>query len=182
MKTNLIKSFMKAGIFPLNPNSIDRSRILNNYMPIVISSSSLSIDMTINSQIEPIRTEITTPISMIDDPIVFPHQPMVDDTSITEPIVTGFVSTSEAVLALNKIIQKTSLDEDDGNDGDDNNDNDDDEYIPTVNISSSNLHSTLNANDKRKKRFRKIIHFDTSDEEGKTQIFTMNCSKQSIFF
>ena len=29
-KTNLIKSFMKAGIFPFKPNSIDRSRILNN--------------------------------------------------------------------------------------------------------------------------------------------------------
>ena len=29
-KTNIIKSFMKTGMFPLNPASIDRVKILNN--------------------------------------------------------------------------------------------------------------------------------------------------------
>jgi hypothetical protein len=38
-KNNIIKSFMRTGIFPLNPNSIDHSRILQNNESVVDSSS-----------------------------------------------------------------------------------------------------------------------------------------------
>jgi len=38
-KNNIIKSFMRTGIFPLNPNSIDHSHILQNNESVVDSSS-----------------------------------------------------------------------------------------------------------------------------------------------
>ena len=64
-KTNLIKSFMRSGVFPLNPNAIDRSKILKNNSQVSTSSSihiTPSTNPPVNSSDE---TDSVPPINVV---------------------------------------------------------------------------------------------------------------------
>ena len=73
-KTNLVKSFMKAGIFPFNPDSINRSRIIKNNANVDTHVSSITIT--------PINDNQTSTIV---------------DTS-SQPTNSSFTSSHQAIL------------------------------------------------------------------------------------
>ena len=167
-KTNLIKSFMKAGIFPFKPNSIDRSRILNNKTNIDKNISSIATVTANNNQASRIQSE-----------------------SSTQPIINSFATSHEAIASLDRILEDTKStcsDIEALNDRADNDDNED-EYLPSKlnfhtskSTTSSNRQSkpqpdktAVMKNDlpdllpqekKRKRKFSTIIGFDTSEEDG----------------
>ncbi|CAF1610896.1 unnamed protein product, partial [Rotaria magnacalcarata] len=118
-KTNIIKSFMKAGVFPFNPNSIDRSRILKSKVDIDKNQSTVPTD-TANNNNKVSRVQQST----------------------TQAINNSFATSHQAIASLNRILEDTksigSSDEDPHDQTEDDDDNDDDdEYLP----SKSNFHS-----------------------------------------
>lgn len=180
-KTNVIKSFMKAGIFPFNPNSIDRSRILKN-----------------NTDIE--KTTLKVPISSVNND----QASTIQNPSDSQAMMNSFATSHQAIASLDRILKDTTSnndtiedfngcanddhDDDDDDEDEDQDDDQDDEYIPPKpNVNSSKSTSSNKQNKvqshkitttkdhpsvllpekkKRKSKFSTIIGFDTS-EEGK---------------
>jgi hypothetical protein len=107
MKTNLLKSFIKAGIFPFNPNSIERSRIMKNNTNVDKYKSSVSTNSANDNQ----TTTINIPSS---------HQ----------ATTSSFTSSHQAIATLDRVLEETKsinsdiedLNDDEGDAGNDLND------------------------------------------------------------
>ncbi|CAF4627833.1 unnamed protein product [Rotaria sp. Silwood2] len=180
-KTNIVKSFMKTGIFPLNPTSIDWSKILQDKTSMDISSSTDATTTCFNDQMNKSNSRSIFNISNVPDNN--------NDSSITDPsinniliptatITSDFDSSPQAISALDRVLDETTLD----------NYDEDEDYLPNCSISTSMHTMTLSNNrqsrSKRKstsqhqqsitlqpsyrsKKIRpKVIGIDTSDEEG----------------
>jgi hypothetical protein len=178
-KTNLIKSFMKAGIFPYNPNSINRSRIIKNNANVDTHTSSITI-IPLNDN----QTSTTV------------------DTS-SQPSNSSFTSSHQAITILNEILDQTKSNNDDvvnlnddqetddegenkdegehKNENEDKNEDDDEEedeeYVPSTSTSTQSSITSFNEKyyqssslqQQKKKRKRKgssIIGFNTSEEHS----------------
>lgn len=169
-KANLIKSFMKSGIFPLNPHAIDHSRIIQGNSSNFLSSSNIldddassNLDVHHSSSIE-IRSSTTT--------------------TTLDP---SFSSSHQAIATLERIIEETATDEIDMNRIDENSNTFDDHPNSNTFTSSSKPTSSTrrksnsinlgvsngsNKNSKRKRKSVTMMGFDTStddedDDDGK---------------
>jgi len=173
-KTNLVKSFMKAGIFPFNPDSINRSRIIKNNANVDTHVSSITIT--------PINGNQTSTIV---------------DTS-SQPTNSSFTSSHQAITILNEILDITkpnnddivNLNDDQGADDEGENkdegehknedgdeEDEDEEYVPSGSTSTQSSIRSFNEKhyqssslqQQKKKRKRKrpsIIGFNTSEEDS----------------
>jgi hypothetical protein len=195
IKTNIVKSFMKAGVFPFNPKSINRSRILKNNAS-VDSRSSISVTYSINTSNnnQTINTsnnnQTTNPSSSnnlgtLNDNshALNNYPPMTNVVSSSRPIVSSFTSSHEAIGALDQLIEETK-----SNDSSHVEDDDDEEYFPSKSSFASSIttsstkkqksqptnslamkrhqSTSTQQNKKRKILASKIIGFDSSDEDG----------------
>ena len=191
-KTNLVKSFMKAGVFPFNPNSIDRSRILKTNNNIAKSSSSISTTMpTVNpdnsssegGDISPINTNHR----ITSDQLSMPNN------TFSKSSKSGFSSSHEAISALDQILQQTVSNDNDDDDEDPDFLPNDDHNLSPIDVSSSIKHNsrvkqstnTMSSSEvhpsqqqgKRKKGSTRLISFDTSDEDGTLSLAQLTSSK-----
>ncbi|CAF3877399.1 unnamed protein product [Rotaria sp. Silwood2] len=175
-KTNVVKSFMKAGIFPFNPNSIDRSRILKNNTNVDKNITNTSINLPNDNQ-----------TSTFDSP------------SSPQPITSPFASSHQAIAALDQILEETKLNTsyiEDLNDHVDN-DDDDDEYLPSNSNLASSISTSSNQQNKiiastshqsvlstqkkkRKRKFSTIIGFDTSEEDDDENLSSPTSKSQQL--
>lgn len=174
-KTNLIKSFMKAGVFPYNPNSINRSRIIKNNANVDTHTSSITIiPLNVN------QTSTTVSTS-------------------SQPSNCSFTSSHQAITILNEILDKTKSNNDDvvnlnddqetddecenkdegehKNENEDDDEEEDEEYVPSRSTSTQSSITSFNEKhyqssslqQQKKKRKRKgssIIGFNTSEEHS----------------
>jgi hypothetical protein len=190
-RTNLVKPFIKSGVFPFNPNAIDRSRILKKYTSTITSSSNInnSNDVSNNAQIDTNHIIDNSRMSIHPNPTVIENHSMNDDSS-SSSVVTSFATSSDAISSLNRILQYTTFDQNDYKDDDDSDDNDyeedlvSNEDVSSISISkSSSKKSTVRSsnrtpprinqksndsplNYKRKTSTSRIIGFDTSDDDS----------------
>ena len=110
-KTNVVKSFMKAGVFPLNPKSIHRSRILK--------TSTLMGDSSLNATNVPSNNQATTStitnvaVSNTDHRMVVDQEPTDEDESVDLTIAPPFTTSREAVSFLDLVLEDTMSDGDD---------------------------------------------------------------------
>ena len=131
MKTNIIKGFTKAGVFPYNPNSIDRTRILKSN--ISINTFSLNfityLDKTSkNNQINNSSSSNNSQTLNANSNLINNH-PSIINTVSSQPMAAPFTSSSEAVAALDQILQETiSITRSESND--DVEGDEDEEYFP----------------------------------------------------
>ncbi len=178
-KTNIVKSFMKAGIFPLNPSSIDHSRILQNTAVAVSSSSSTTADTSDHDSAH--NSPASNNLQTFDRNT---HTTSNNSSSITnvtrssEP--TSSMSSSQAISLLDQLLQETQVSDDSLND-----ESDDEDYLPpktmstssisvtskpkkiqTKNVSTSNNNQSISfqRSNKRKRVSWDTIGFDDSDE------------------
>jgi hypothetical protein len=114
-KTNIIKSFIKAGIFPLNPANINRSRLLQN------EEKPTSGAATTNTSS---RTTTNEPADSTNVAPLLTVSPVINNTnlivSIQQPsssISSTFNSSQEAIAMLNLILKDTLPTFDDEDDG-----------------------------------------------------------------
>ena len=110
-KTNVVKSFMKAGVFPLNPKSIHHSRILK-------TSASLGDSSLITTNAPPNNQATTSTITHVsvssaDRRMVVDQAPLDDHESVDDTIAPPFTSSREAVSFLDQVLQDTMSDGDD---------------------------------------------------------------------
>ena len=163
-KTNIVKSFMKAGVFPYNPNAIDRSRILKSISSlnsICLNYVALMIDPRNNDETNDEEINQTNNISLINNVEILNDDIHLinndihlinNDTSTDnpvlshQPVVSPFTSSVEAIAALEKILEDTSSttnsDEDD----------EDEEYVPPkANLKSFNAVSPMKRNKSQSK-------------------------------
>ena len=172
-KTNIVKSFMKAGIFPFNPKSIDRSRILQNNTNVDKNTSNVSIGSADDNQTSTIHS-----------------------LSSLQTTTSSITTSQQAIAVLDQVLEDTKSNSvvEDLNDRlddaeNDNNNNDDDEHLPSKAIftsSMSNLSSKRNKvqsnkviatknhqsallpqRKRTKRKLLSIIDFDASGEDGK---------------
>ncbi|CAF4170030.1 unnamed protein product, partial [Rotaria sordida] len=178
MQTNIIKSFIKAGVFPYNPNSIDRSRIFKN-------------KTTKNNQINNSPSSNNSRTSNAKSHVINNNPPIINTVSSPQPTASSFTSSSKAIAALNQILQQTEL-INSSESNDDVEDNEDEEYFPfkstaTSSIATSSMkqknpqrykspaiqhHQSISSqpNKKRKNSMSKFIGFDVSDEDDNSII------------
>lgn len=187
-KTNIIKSFIKAGVFPFNPKAIDRSRILKNSTSINTSSSNTFSNTSDTSNIDLTSNPSTSSsYRTLDESNHAIHidQPITNIISSPQLRISSFSSSQEAISALDRVLQETkSYDSNDDNDDDD----EDEDYLPNKSISTSSTTVLSMAKEKpsskilpaiendqsmlsrrgikRKKRAVEVIGFETSDDEG----------------
>ena len=188
-KTNAVKSFMKAGVFPLNPQSIDRSRILKS----AASSGA-------RSGTSPHTSSDGTLDAPVPDDRRIAHasggSSATDVVAASGPRADTLPSTSEAFDILDRVMRETdsiAISDDDSNDKDgdgdvDDDDVDDTDYFPAESTSkptpvvatqqrgrskptSSQLTTGQNAvrvrtTQRGKRKRTNVIGVDTSDEEG----------------
>jgi hypothetical protein len=194
IKTNIVKSFMKAGVFPFNPKSINRSRILKNNAS-VGSRSSISVtystntsnnNQTINTSNnnqtintlnnnQTINTsnnnQTTNPSSSnnlgtLNDNshALNNYPPMTNVVSSSRPIVSSFTSSHEAIGALDQLIEETK-----SNDSSHVEDDDDEEYFPSKSSFASSI--TTSSTKKQKSQPTNSLamkrHQSTSTQQNK---------------
>ena len=137
-KTNLVKSFMRAGIFPFNPNAIDRSRILTTTTCTPTSSSNTPITMTNCPPVDP-SIGSSRASQLVLNNQTMPDQQLVFNRGSSQPRVSGFGSSREAIAALDRVLQTTgsSSGGDDDLDDDDDDDHDEDFLLYSRHGSSS---------------------------------------------
>ncbi|CAF4189075.1 unnamed protein product, partial [Rotaria sordida] len=133
-KNNIIKSFMRTGIFPLNPQSIDYSRILKNNESVINSSNTTTTNTTNNNSMN----NSSVPVNFVSSNNN--HSNTDDDSSNINTFssfnnaASSFASSQEAISTLDRVLQETIIlnNSDDEIDDDNKSDNDDDEdYVPT---------------------------------------------------
>lgn len=174
-KTNVIKSFMKAGIFPLNPNAIHRSRLINRSTSNNTSSSNIQTNSDQN-HIQSSSDHVDT--SNDGNDVTTDHRQVNNTTSSSHPQYSTFTTSRTAIDALDEVLESTVCnDDDDDGDDDSSEDSSDEEYMMNQ--------STKNCSTKKKSRKREIssdqespnakkkgkvqsknVTFDTSDDEG----------------
>ncbi|CAF4033684.1 unnamed protein product, partial [Rotaria sp. Silwood2] len=159
-KTNIIKSFMKAGVFPLNRRAIDVSRILRSNTSTATASS--TTDMNQNNKTNNVASFTTS------QPLSSPPPPVASSSFSSTTFDSSSFNTSQlAISTLNQVLDETTLedslrdkDEDDIDvDMDENDDEDDDSdesYVPES--FSSNIRT------KRKRSSSETTRLDTSDD------------------
>jgi hypothetical protein len=181
-KTNVVKSFMKAGIFPLNRKSIDRSRIMKNSTANHNSSSTARTNTSNTSFNSQTNLSTSNSFQMLNNNsrIADNHQQMNIAVSSPPHIVSSFASSHDAISALDQVLKESALEDSD--------DDDDEDYIPnkSTSISLTTLTSKTKQQSrakqtptvknqklisprrggKRKKSIPKIIGINTSDEDG----------------
>ena len=188
MKINIIKSFMKAGVFLYNSKSIDRTGILKSNISIDTFSLNFItyLDKTSNNnQINNSSSSNNSQMLNANSHLINNH-PSIINTVSSQPIAAPFTS-SEAFAALDQILQETiSITRSESND--DVEGNEDEEYFPFNSTATSstatsstnqkipqrNKSSTIKhhqpipsrQNKKRKKKSSNIVGFVSSDDDG----------------
>ena len=187
-KTNIVKSFMKAGVFPLNSNAIDRSRVLKNSDSTTSSLDTRSTISLVNSRNNS-STTINPKDSNTGGSTNTSAQIVISSTPTVNRVVPTFTSSRQAVSYLDRVIEEMMS----GDDDDDSNISEhideassDDDNIRYQSIRSPSsilkgkrspsreappLRTNQRPSSPAKRRAsnqqaRKIIGFDTSDEEG----------------
>ncbi|CAF5020642.1 unnamed protein product, partial [Rotaria sp. Silwood1] len=147
---------MRAGIFPLNPKSIDYSRILQNNESVIDSSSTTTTTNTTNNNS---MNNSSAPINLVSPSNNYHNT---DDSlsdlntfSSFNNAASSFASSQEAISSLDRVLQETTIlnNSDDEIDDDNTSDNDDDEdYVPTGSTfaSSKNVEYTKKQTSKSK--------------------------------
>lgn len=199
IKTNIVKSFMKAGVFPLNPHAINRSRILKgnkslNAVPSTVANSTSEVsnlNPTTNS------SSLHNLTSLNDNSDIENNCSPVINASPSPPLPLFASTSSEAIAILDRVLEETRSNPDDEEEEDD-----DEEYIPpkTNSSSSKTVLSAKTSNSQRNKssimeenRFApsdqnrrrqssssKSIYFDSLDENGKVDA-SIRISIQTFF-
>jgi hypothetical protein len=144
-KTNIVKSFIKAGVFPFNPNSIDKSRILKNCTSINTSSSNTFTNTSnASNHDQSIHPSASSSCRTLDNNSHAnnSHQPITNTISSPQLGISSFSSSHEAISALDRVLEETQSNE--SNDDDDS----DEEYLPNKSISTSS--TTLSSIEKEK--------------------------------
>lgn len=189
IKTNIIKSFMKAGVFPLNPHAIDRSRILKGNKPLTAFPSTVA-----NAASDVSNLNSTTNLSSLHNLTSLNDNSDVDENcgpvinaAPSSPLTfSAPTSSREAIAILDQVLEETI-----SNPGDEGED-DDEEYIPPKTYSSSsktilpakklnserkksstikeNLFAPSDQNRRRQISSSKTIYFDSSDENGNVDV------------
>ncbi|CAF1530307.1 unnamed protein product, partial [Rotaria sordida] len=131
---------MRTGIFPLNPQSIDYSRILKNNESVINSSNTTTTNTTNNNSMN----NSSVPVNFVSSNNN--HSNTDDDSSNINTFssfnnaASSFASSQEAISTLDRVLQETIIlnNSDDEIDDDNKSDNDDDEdYVPTGSTSAS---------------------------------------------
>ncbi len=153
-KNNIIQSFKRAGIFPLNSESVDVSRILKNNKFTAKSST------TTNASSNDSMNNSSAPVNFVS-PNNNHHNSDNDPSNLNRSrsshnvdVPSSFASSREAISTLQDVLQDTIIsygsdDDDDNNNNDDDDDNDvddndDEDYIPPKSVfaSSKTISST----------------------------------------
>ncbi|CAF4534711.1 unnamed protein product [Rotaria sp. Silwood2] len=198
-QTNLVKSFIKAGIFPFNPNSIDRTRILKNKTNVDKRISSVPTNSAHDNQ----TTTINIPSSHQATNSSFTSSDQTPSSSFTsahQATASSFTSSRQAIATLDRVLKETQLI---NSDIEDLNDDEDEKYCPsessfTLSISVSsdkqqksqsdqtlitknNRSILLQQEKKRKKNFSSIIGFDTSEDDDDENLDLPRSTSQQLF-
>lgn len=179
-KTNIIKSFMKAGVFPLNPNSINHSRLIQNSASNNNSTSNMHTDNAQTSgPSSPVNNDTSDEDNQINE-----NQPQINKVaSFSHHSYPSFTTSRAAIDALDKVLENT-LSNDGSNENNQNDDDDEDEdenYVPNRPINKSSIEilsstrkppsykqsSNLNSHQVRSKS----VSFDTIDEDSNSDTF-----------
>lgn len=205
-KTNIVKSFMKAGVFPLNSQAVDRSRVLKSKESAVSSSNARSINHVVNSR-NTMTTAINPKDSHTDDSVRANAQAVASSTSSISRVAPRFFCSRHAISYLDQVLQQTTCsDEDDGGSDsivseqiDEASSDDNDvlnQYIPSQSAVRKRKHSQSKQASTGKtrrrvspekgrisaKQARKMIGFDTSDEEGAGSLTNSLCCGSTTAF
>jgi hypothetical protein len=214
-KTNIVRSFMKAGVFPLNSKVIDRSRVLKSSDSTPLSSDTHSIDPIGNSKKKTL-TMINPKDSNGSSSVDANAQVVNSSTSAIRRAAPGFTSSRQALVYLDRVLEETMCnDDEDDCDADDNHADDDDfdvsegideassddentlyQYIPNQSAAPKRTHGPSDEAPVRRDRHsspsakrlsseqqaRRIIGFDTSDEEGADLLFISLSLSNKIHF
>ncbi|CAF4461599.1 unnamed protein product [Rotaria sp. Silwood2] len=198
-QTNLVKSFIKAGIFPFNPNSIDRTRILKNKTNVDKRISSVPTNSAHDNQ----TTTINIPSSHQATNSSFTSSDQTPSSSFTsahQATASSFTSSRQAIATLDRVLKETQLI---NSDIEDLNDDEDEKYCPsessfTLSISVSsdkqqksqsdqtlitknNRSILLQQEKKRKKNSSSIIGFDTSEDDDAENLDLPRSTSQQLF-
>ena len=180
-KINIIKSFMKTGIFPLNPASIDRSKILNN-ATCVNANTSATIDPNtycsdqINSSND--RSAFDVSVALNNNHTSVKDVSMGNVPNTTDTTISNFNSSVQAISVLDRVLNETRL----------SSDAEDEDYLQNRSASTltetkmlsssqqshpqenSTSHSqqlnTSRRNYRKRKTHPKIIDIESTNEEG----------------
>ena len=169
-KNNIVKSFMRAGVFPLNPKSIDHSRILQNNEFFADSSTTTNTTHNNSANNSSIPVNFVSSNNNYDDA----------DTSSSNlntfysfnNATSSFASSQEAIFTLDRVLQESIIlnnNDDESDDNSDEDDNDDDkDYVPTRSISTSSktVASIRKPTPKSKTLLKRKNHRLTSSRES----------------
>ncbi len=194
MKTNMVKSFMKAGVFPLNPNAIDRSKIIQNNTN--TSTPNVTTTSISNNQTATINNKSSQPTTNSSS-FTSSHQAIAALNEILEKTKSNknFVSEDSNDDQENSVEDEVNDEEDDGEADEDEDEDEGEEYLPSesnftrsYSSSSSNGKQNTQSNktittenqhpfllqQKKNRRNRKssnIIGFNTSEEDSNCLCF-----------
>ncbi|CAF3192699.1 unnamed protein product, partial [Rotaria sp. Silwood2] len=182
-KTNILKSFMKTGIFPLNPASIDWSKILQDTTTCVnVNISSPTVTATcfnneMNNSNDISASDVSTASNNNHTDVT---NPSINVSNTTVTAISSFDSSIQAISVLDQVLNETILSHDD----------EDEDYLPNRSTGTSIDTVTLSSNQQsclqqsstsqgqqpiksrrsyRKRKTRpKIIGIDSLDEEDDT--------------
>ncbi|CAF3356891.1 unnamed protein product [Rotaria socialis] len=170
-KTNIVKSFMKAGVFPLNSKSIDRSRVIKNVTSNKDSSANV---LTNNNQTNGSSSVIVVEISDDDSFIDNNYPRMHSTTASSRPGFSSFASSRDAITALDQVLEDT-ISNNSSHNADDDTDEDKDcvpnQYINSFSIKMSSTKKQTpsdegSSTNKHRQLPSKNINFDSSDEDN----------------
>lgn len=191
-KINLVKSFMKTGVFPLNSSSINHSRILQSVSAIP-SSSHVLVDRSDNDLVSGSST--SNGLQVLSNTA----SSFVNSTEIVQARAPSFGLVNEAVPFLDKVLQETMISDNCDDDDDDEEEDDDEDYLPPESISTSSITMTSTGkqersqqpalsnnnhgktssqtNNKRKNVSWDLTNFDDTDEDGNLSIHNVIITK-----
>ena len=187
-KTNIIKSFMKTGIFPLNPASIDRAKILNNATCVNANiSETIDPNMCCGDQINSSNSHSTFDVSVaLNNSHTSVTDPSMDNVSnTTDTTISNFNSSVQAISVLDRVLNETRL----------SSDAEDEDYLPnrstntltrTTMLSNSQQYhpqenstshsqqlNTSRRNYRKRKTHPKIIDIESTNEEGSSVVSSL---------
>ncbi|CAF4113637.1 unnamed protein product, partial [Rotaria sordida] len=199
-QTNVVKSFITAGIFPFNPNSIDRTRILKNKANADKHISSVPTNSANDNQTK-ITINIPYSHQATTSSFTYSHQaPTSSFISSRQATTSSFTSSHQAIATLDRIIEETQSI---NNDIEDLDNDEDEEYCPPESTSTSSTsvssdkqqksrsnkilitkdHQSilLQQEKKRKRKSSTIIGFNTSEDDDNENLdLSMSTSQQSF--
>ncbi len=151
-KNNIIQSFKRAGIFPLDPSSVDVSRILKNNKSTTNSSTTATNSSTTatNSSTTATNTTNNDSINNSSTSVNFvrtnnnhhsddndPPNVNIPRSSHNTDVVPPFASYRQAISTLEDVLQNPIISY--SSDNDDDNEDDDEDYIPPKSISTPSI-------------------------------------------